>query len=103
MAKKDAVSPKRDLSDADWGLVYKFATALEKGRFGEYVSVLQNTRKLFWKAFVSGLGRGLGAVIGGTVIVALLAGLLAMIGPHLPSAAEEAVENTGKQIQQTTK
>lgn len=91
------------LSDPDWGLVYKFAIALEKGRFNEYISTLQDTRKLFWKSLVSGVGKGLGAVIGATVVVALLATLIAAVGPYLPKPIGPALQNVGQDIQSPTK
>ncbi len=95
MAKRKT---EQRVADPDWGLVYRFATALEKGGFKDYLTTLSDTKKLAWKAFVSGLAKGLGAVIGGTVFVGLLAALLALIGPHLPDPAGKTVEDAGKKI-----
>lgn len=91
---------KNDLSEDDWGVIHRFAVALEKGRFNEYVEVLQNTKKLFWKSFVAGVGKGLGAILGATVVLALLVALLALIGGVLPG--NDPIEQTGKKIDEVT-
>jgi hypothetical protein len=83
--------------------IHRLAEALEKGKFDAYISILQDTRKLFWKSFVAGAAKGFGAVIGATVVVAVAAALLAWIGPHLPDPAGDTVENTGEKIQQPAK
>lgn len=103
MAKDKEAPATRDLSDPDWGLVYKFAIALEKGRFNDYIATLQNTKALFWKSLLSGMAKGLGVVLGGTVVAGLVFGLLALIGPHLPHPADTAIENTGQKILQPGK
>ena len=86
----------------DWNAIHKFAVALEKGRFNEYVEVLQDTKKLLWKSFVSGVGMGFGAVVGATVVVALVAALLAAIAGLLPDPVDNPIQNVGNQIQEST-
>lgn len=105
MARKDKKKADKDynLSDPDWGLVYKFAIGLERGRFNEYIETLQDTKKLLWKGFLSGVAKGFGAVVGATVVVALVGALLALAAQILPDPVDNPLENTGKKIQETTK
>lgn len=100
--KAKKATPHYELEDPDWGLVYKFAIALEKGRFNEYIETLQDTKKLLWKSFVAGVGKGFGAVVGATVVVAIVAGLLAGLAKILPDPVDNPIQNTGEKIQQTT-
>ena len=92
-----------EIPEDDWNAIHKFAVALEKGRFTEYVEVLQNTKKLLWKSFVSGVGKGFGAVIGATLVVAIVAALLAAIAGILPDPVDDPLEQTGRKIEETTK
>lgn len=86
-------------SEQDLKVIHDFALSLERGRFTEYAEVLMNTKKLFWKSFVAGLGRGFGAIIGATVFIALLVGFLAWIGDTLPDPVGDFFSDTSQQIQ----
>lgn len=93
-------TPKQKPSEKDLKVIHDFALSLERGRFTEYAEVLMNTRKLLWKSFVAGLGRGFGAIIGATVFIALLVGFLAWAGETLPDPIGDLFESTGETIQQ---
>lgn len=83
----------------DLEVIHDFALSLERGRFTEYAEVLMNTKKLLWKSFVAGLGRGFGAVIGATIFVALLVGILAWAGEYAPDPIDDFFTETGRTIQ----
>ncbi len=89
---------KRRQPGRDMDAVHKFALALERGRFTEYVETLSDTRKLLWRNFLAGLSRGFGAVVGATIVVALMVGLLAWIGQYLPGELGEFFKSTSEQI-----
>ncbi|MDP9212037.1 MAG: DUF5665 domain-containing protein [bacterium] len=90
---------KRKQPDRDADVLHKFALALERGRFIEYVETLTDTKRLLWKNFLVGLARGFGAVVGATIVVALLVALLAWIGQYLPGVIGEFFRATSEQIQ----
>ncbi|MSU76014.1 hypothetical protein EXS54_00885 [Patescibacteria group bacterium] len=97
MARKQ----KKSLTKAEeQKIISDFALSLERGRFTEYVEILSNSKRLLWKSFVAGLGRGFGAIIGATLVVALIAGVLAMAGKYLPDPAGDFFQQTGETIQQ---
>jgi uncharacterized protein DUF5665 len=98
MVKRNAAKP--DLTKTQWMTLRDFALSLERGRFNDYVETLQNNRELLWKGFLSGLGKGFGAVVGATLVVALVVGLLALLGEYLPGPVGDFFEGTGKQIEQ---
>jgi len=54
----------------------RVAVQMEKMRIGEYVALLQNTRRLFFVNFISGLARGVGMAIGFSILGAILIYLL---------------------------
>lgn len=104
--KRNELGLKTDsagVSKEDWVAINRFAEALEKGRFDAYISILQDNKQLFWKSFIAGAAKGFGAIIGATVVVALVAALLAWIGPHLPDPAGQTVEDTSEKILQPAK
>lgn len=88
-----------DVPEEDWTVIHKFAVALEKGRFNDYVELLQNPKKLFVTSLIAGIGKGFGAVLGATVVVALLVGLLAMLGDALPGELGNFFSSTGDKIE----
>ena len=96
MAKRRSKVAPRDASTIE-----KFATSLERGRFTDYIDQLQNTRTLIWKNFLIGLMRGFGAVIGATVVVALVVFLLGFLGNSLPGQIGDFFTDTSQQINPT--
>lgn len=90
---------KSKSTDRDLKIIHDFALTLERGRFTEYAEILTNSRRLLWKSFVAGLGRGFGAVVGATIVVALVVGLLAWLGGVLPDPFDDFFTGTSKQIQ----
>lgn len=92
MAKR---KPSRESADA----IEKFALALERGRFVDYIQQLQSTRTLLWKNFLTGLTRGFGAIVGATLVVAIVVTILGLLGDNLPGELGEFFKNTSKQIQ----
>ncbi|HEY8108520.1 MAG TPA: DUF5665 domain-containing protein [Patescibacteria group bacterium] len=92
MAKR---KPSRDSATA----IEQFALALERGRFIDYIQQLQSTRTLLWKNFLTGLARGFGAIVGATVVVAIVVTILGLLGDNLPGEFGDFFTNTSKQIQ----
>ena len=88
---------------SDREIIHDFALSLERGRFTEYVEVLTNTKRLLWKSFVAGLGRGFGAVIGATLVIAIVVGLLTWVGQYAPDPVDDFFTETGKTIQAPVK
>ena len=89
-----------DVSAEDWSTIHKFAVALERGRFSEYIELLQNPKKLLWNSFISGVGKGFGAIIGATVVVALLLAVMAFLAKVLPDPVAQPIKDTGEKIEQ---
>ena len=81
--------------------VEKLALALERGRFNDYLEQLQDTRSLLWRNFLTGLARGFGAIVGATVVVAIIVAVLGILGDNLPGELGEFFKETGNQINPT--
>lgn len=96
MAKKTTA-----LSEEEISLLHKFAIALERGHFTDYFETLQNTRQLLWKGFLTGLAKGFGAILGATVVVALVVALLSLLGDTLPGELGGFFSDTSRKIDTT--
>ncbi|SHE34746.1 DUF5665 domain-containing protein [Desulforamulus putei] len=48
------------------------ARNMEKMKLAEYVALLEDTRRLLWVNFISGIARGLGIAVGFTVLGAVI-------------------------------
>lgn len=101
MARKP--DKRKPVSVEDWNMIHRFAVSLERGRFNDYIELLQKPKQLFWKSFISGVGKGLGAIIGATVIVALIVAILAALGHWLPGQFGDFFRHTSDSIQTPTK
>ena len=75
---------------------------MEKMKLVEYVSYLENPRKLIWSNFISGVARGLGTVIGVTVVAAcvlyFLKFLLTLNLPLISSYIAEFIKLIQKEL-----
>lgn len=71
----------------------KLAMALERARIGEYVELMQQPLRLVYLSFLSGLARGLGIVIGFTVIGAVVIYILQrVLALNLPGISRVIAE-----------
>ena len=65
----------------------KLARRLENSGVADYVKLSQNTPKILWLNFLSGIARGLGFTVGTAVVLAILykiiSGLIEMNIPYL--------------------
>ena len=57
---------------ADWNALKETAAFLEKARMAEYVAIMSDPRKNIWLNFVAGVARGVGMVVGVTIIGGLM-------------------------------
>ena len=60
--------------------VEEVANALERVRFYEFVDDAQHPWRIFWKALLSGIARGIGFVIGSVVFIVFLSWLGSLLG-----------------------
>ena len=76
--KKNAVIMTQDTvpTVVDWNALRKTAAYLEKAKLADYVEMMNHPWKSIWLHFVSGMARGAGIVIGGSVIGVLLVVLM---------------------------
>ncbi len=65
--------------------VDRLAKIVERMNLGDYVGLLQKPGRLLWLNFVAGTARGLGAILGATVLVSLIVAIAhRLIASHLP-------------------
>jgi hypothetical protein len=53
-------------------MIEELSERIEAIKINEYIELMNNTKKLIWKNFISGLSRGVGIAVGLTIIGALL-------------------------------
>jgi len=66
------------------GVMYSFVKSLETSGFQEYVDYLGKPWRAFWFNFAIGVARGLGFVIGATVVVAIVVWIISQVLTQLP-------------------
>lgn len=52
--------------------VDRIAKILERMNLGDYIGLLQRPARLLWVNFLAGLARGLGTILGATLLVSLI-------------------------------
>ncbi len=72
------------------------AARLENSGVAEYVKLSQNTRKILWLNFLSGVARGLGFTVGTSIVLAvvykILSRIISMNIPYLTDMLRQLVE-----------
>lgn len=69
--------------------VDRIATIVERLNLGDYVGLLQRPHRLLWLNFMAGLARGLGGILGATLLVSLiLAAAHWIIQTNLPGVSQ---------------
>ena len=65
--------------------VDRIARIVERMNLGDYVGLLQKPGRLLWINFLAGMARGLGTILGATVLVSLILYIAQwIIASHLP-------------------
>jgi len=76
--------PEPNRESESIGRLHKLSAYLEKVNFTEYAQMMEKPWKLLWINFVMGMARGLGVVVGLTVVTAVAFIILAkLVGPLL--------------------
>ena len=69
--------------------VDRIAKIVERMNLGDYVGLLQRPGRLLWLNFLAGLARGLGTILGATVLVSLIVAIVHhLISSHLPGVGK---------------
>ncbi len=79
----------------------KLASYVDRMLVRDYFDYFHNWKRFMWANFVRGLMIGLGTVIGATILVSIVAGLLGLFG-HLPPSIGNFFKNTQNAIQKHT-
>jgi hypothetical protein len=74
------IGERPDVSDKNSVNYTKLGKAVEDALILDYIYVLHSTRRQIWSSFMRGIFAGLGGVIGATLGVAALVGLLQLFG-----------------------
>jgi len=70
------------------GVMHSFVQALQTSGFKEYIDYMGRPWYTFWLNLLVGIARGLGFVIGATVVVALVVWIISRILTQLPFVGE---------------
>jgi hypothetical protein len=63
----------------------RIAKIVERMNLGDYIGLLQRPGRLLWLNFLAGLARGLGTILGATVLVSIIVAIAHyFIASHLP-------------------
>jgi len=66
------------------GVMHSFMQSLQTSGFKEYIDYLGSPWRAFWINFTMGVARGLGFVIGATVVVAIVVWIISQVLTQLP-------------------
>lgn len=68
--------------------VDRIAKIVERMNLGDYVGLLQRPGRLLWLNFLAGMARGLGTILGATLLVSLIIAITQrIIASHLPGVS----------------
>lgn len=68
--------------------VDRIAKIVERMNLGDYVGLLQRPGRLLWLNFLAGLARGLGTILGATLLVSIIIAVMErIIASHLPGVS----------------
>jgi Domain of unknown function (DUF5665) len=83
--------------------VDRITKIVERMNLGDYVGLLQRPGRLLWLNFVAGLARGLGTILGATLLVSLIVAIAhQIIATNLPGVSQffenlvRLLQNSGK-------
>jgi hypothetical protein len=66
----------------------RIAKIVERMNLGDYLGLLQRPGRLLWLNFLAGLARGLGTILGATLLVSLIVWITdQIIATHLPGVS----------------
>ncbi len=66
----------------------RIAKIVERMNLGDYLGLLQRPGRLLWLNFLAGLSRGLGTILGATLLVSLVVWIIhQIIATHLPGVS----------------
>ena len=69
--------------------VDRIAKIVERLNLGDYIGLLQRPARLLWLNFLAGLARGLGTILGATLLVSLIIAITErIIASHLPGVSQ---------------
>lgn len=71
------------------GVMHSFMQSLQSSGFREYIDYMGRPGYTFWVNFLYGVARGLGFVIGATVVVAIVAWVISQFLSQLPGTVGE--------------
>lgn len=68
--------------------VDRIAKLVERMNLGDYIGLLQRPGRLLWVNFLAGLARGLGTILGATLLVSLIVAVMQkIIASNLPGVS----------------
>lgn len=83
--------------------VDRIAKVVERMNLGDYIGLLQRPGRLLWLNFLAGLARGLGTILGATLLVSLIIAIAnRIIQSNLPGVSH-FVQNFVHLLQQSGK
>lgn len=66
----------------------RIAKIVERLNLGDYIGLLQRPGRLLWLNFLAGLSRGLGTILGATMLVSLIVWIMnQIIATHVPGVS----------------
>ncbi len=80
----------------------RLGKAVEDALILDYIYVLHSTRRQIWSSFIRGVFAGIGGVIGATVGVAILVGVLQLFG-GVPGGIGRFFQDLGQTIENRAK
>ena len=81
--------------------VDRIAKIVERMNLGDYIGLLQRPARLLWLNFLAGLARGLGTILGATLLVSLIIAIAnRIIQSNLPGVSQ-FVQNFVHLLQQS--
>lgn len=85
-------------------MIVKRDAKLTRTALEEYVTYLRRPYRIFWTNVLAGVGRGVGVVIGATVVITLLLLILAQLSqlPHVGYYFQWVGEQIGQGVRNVT-
>ena len=100
----DLIQNNKNLSESEKQQYKNFLTITESMGLDEFLELIQSPWRIFWMNFVAGMIRGIGALIGAAVVIALIGWLLSKVIslPLIGEKLEPYIHQAQSEIQKYT-